>query len=212
MLKKTSTPWYFTPGEINGKLSRITICEVISSFDGCIKPVDGDESAQNIIHIADTDGRITSSIYIADTYGSSDELCTRIEFESAAFARATDYKRAVCAVLPALPKQLCLASDNLPDSYISDKLTDLFDSLKKAGAEIFISAADSVTPAIEKTSAGTSVLCGSIGFDTLGLGGRFDYNNSLRGGVLLSLSLRRADYTDAEVKYIYAADLGLTKR
>ena len=212
ILNKTSTPWCFTPGKLTGKLSRITVCEVISSFDGCILPTDGDEVAHKVVHIGDTNGRVTSSIYIADLFGSAEDLCARIEFDSAAFARATDYKRAVTAILPALPKQLCAASDKLPGSYVSDKLTDIFDSLEKAGSDVYVCAADPINPAVEKTDLARVALCGSIGFDSLGLGGRFDYNNSLRGGVLLTLSLRRADYTEAEISYIYAADLGLTKR
>lgn len=212
ILENASIPWCFTPGEISGKLSRITVCEVISSYSGCILPIDGKVSEGGVVHIGDASGKVTSSIYICDTFGSADPLCSKIEFDATAFARASDHVRTVTAILPAIPKQLSRASDNFSEAYVSDKLTDLFDSLERSGAGVYICAADTVNPTIERTDHGLAALCGSIGFDSLGLGGRFDYNNSRRGGVLLTLSPRRADYTEAEISYIYAADLGLNKR
>lgn len=48
---------------------------------------------------------------------------------------------------------------------------------------------------------------GSIGYDSPGLGGRFAYNNSLRGGVLLTFARDEANGIALAVEYILAADL-----
>lgn len=50
-------------------------------------------------------------------------------------------------------------------------------------------------------------LTGSLDFESPGLGGRFELNNSLRGGVLSTVSDGKIS-----LRYVYAADLGVTGR
>ncbi len=212
ILEKANTPWCFTPGNLSSSLPRITVCEVISSFPGCIRPIEGNESAAYSLTVANSEGIVTASIYIGDTFDDCSALCDLIEADSALYARASSYKRSITAILPALTDQLYDSVEELPGAYISDQLYDLYDSLKAVSADTFVCAADSVSTSIVEYSDGTLALCGSIGFDSHGLGGRFDYNNSLRGAVLLSITAHRADYSEAELSYIYAADLGLCER
>ncbi len=212
ILEKTSTPWCFTPGSLGGSLPRITVCEVISSFPGCVRPIEGNEAAAFSLTVASPEGIVTASIYIGDTFDDCAALCDKIEEESKLYARASSYERSVTAILPALTSQILDASEELPGAYVSKELYDLYDSLKAAGAETFVCAADSVSTSIIEYADGTLALCGSIGFSSHGLGGRFDYNNSLRGGVLLTVTSHRAGHSEAELSYIYAADLGLTER
>lgn len=212
ILAKTNTPWCFTPGTPGGKLPRVTVCEVISSFPGCIRPMQGYEAAAFSLTVANSDGIVTASIYIADTFDDCSVLCDVIEAENKLYARASSYKRSVSAILPALPQQLYDAADGLDEEYVEDKLYDLFDTLGSSGADSFVCASDSVNTSIIDCIEGSIALCGSIGFKAHGLGGRFDYNNSLRGGVLMTVTARRANYSESELSYIYAADLGLNER
>lgn len=210
ILAKTSTSWCFTPGELSGNLPRVTVCEVISSFPGCIKKISG--GASYSVTVSNSQGIVTASIYVADVYASSNELCDLIETETKLFARASDYKRTISAILPAPAKQIATSAEGIKSEYISSALSDVCDSLMLAGADTFICAADPTSPALINCSLGNVALCGSIGFDQIGIGGRFEYNHSLRGGVLLTLDFRRAGYTEAAISYVYAADLGLTER
>lgn len=210
ILAATDTPWCFTPGSLSGTLPLITVCEVISSFDGCIRPVSGNGDTSYALTVANSDGIVTASIYIGDVLSS--DLCEKIEADTALYARASSYKRQITAILPALAPQIISKTEGLPDGYTSKELSDVYDSLVCAGADAFICAADSLSTAILEYADGKLALCGSIGFDSHGLGGRFDYNNSLRGSVLVKITSHRADYADAELSYIYAADLGLCER
>lgn len=210
ILDKTSTPWCFTPGELSGDIPRVTVCEVISSFPGCIKKLT--DGASYSVTVANSSGTVTASIYVADVYASASDLCDLIESESKLFARASSYKRSVSAILPAWAKQLASSAEGIPTEYVSSALSDVCDSLILAGADHFICAADPASPTIISCSAGKVALNGSIGFDQLGIGGRFEYNHSLRGGSLLTLEYRRAGYTEAALSYVYAAEFGLTER
>jgi hypothetical protein len=210
ILSKTSTPWCFTPGELSGNIPRVSVCEIISSFPGCIKKIT--DGASYSVTVANTKGIVIGSIYVADVYASSNDLCDLIEKETKLFARASDYKRSISAILPAPAKQIALSAEGIDSKYVSYALSDVCDSLLIAGVDSFICAANPASPAIIKCSLGNIVLNGSVGFDQLGIGGRFEYNHSLRGGSLLTLDIRRAGYTEAVLSYIYAAELGLTER
>lgn len=210
VLEKTSTPWCFTPGELSGDIPRVTVCEIISSFPGCIKKIA--EGASYSVTVANTKGIVIGSIYVADVYTASNDLCDLIEKETELFARASDHKRSISAILPAPAKQIALSAEGVESKYVSSALSDVCDSLILAGADSFICSADPASPAILSCSLGDVVLNGSVGFDQIGIGGRFEYNHSLRGGSLLTLDVRRAGYTEAVLSYVYAADLGLTER
>lgn len=212
ILKETNTPWCFIPGILSGNIPRITLCEVISSFDGCLRPISGDESASFSLTVANSKGIVTASIYIADTYDNNSSLCEIIEKDSKLYSRASSYPRSVTAIFPAVAEQIYTSTEDISEGFAAEELTDVFDSLSAVGADSFICVADSISTSIIDCEEGTVALCGSIGFTYHGLGGRFDYNNSLRGGVLLSLTPHRSDYTETDMKYIYAADLGLNER
>lgn len=211
ILKKTETPWCFTPGELSGELPRIVVCEVVSSFDGCLRSFKGDSSVTYSLTVANTAGEVTASIYVGDTYDASEVLCVLIETDAKLYGRASDYDRAVIGVFPAIPEQLS-SLDDVCEEYVSDKLTDLYDAFLAAGGSTIISAADPAHPFIIDHKDGTLALCGSIGFSARGLGGRFDYNNSIRGGLLLTLTPHRSGYYTVKNTYTFAADLGLTER
>lgn len=212
VLAQTGTQWCFTPGELTGTLERITVCEVISSFEGCIRPIDGSEEAAYAITVANSDGIVTASIYVGDTYGSCAALCDKIEADSALYARASSYNRSITAILPAVSKQIYSSAEDIPEGYLSENLSDLYDSLSAAGVDSIICAADPASPKLITYSGGNLALGGSVGFNSRGLGGRFDYHHSMRGGMLLTLDIRRANYTEAKLSYIYAEELGLTER
>lgn len=212
ILARTNTPWCFTPGALTGSLERITVCEVISSFDGCIRPVEGNEAAAFAITVANSDGIVTASIYVGDTFDTCSALCDKIEADAKLYARASSYDRTVTAVLPAISEQIYNSVEDIAPWYVSNSLSDLYDSLTAVGVDTVICTAEPAQPCIIEYSGGQLALCGSIGFDARGLGGRFDYHNSIRGGMLLTLDIRRANYTENKLSYIYAAELGLTER
>ena len=212
ILKKTDTPWCFTPGNLSGALPRITVCEVISSFPGCLRKLSGERDAAFSLTVANSQGVVTSSIYVGDTFGNNTLLCEMIEKDDELYGRASAYKRSVTAILPALPKQIHDECDGISDSHVSKSLFDLYDSLIAAGADSFICVSEPTESSVIKFEEGTVGLCGSIGFDAQGLGGRFEYNHSLRGAILLTLTPHRAEYSLSEISYIYAADLGLCER
>ena len=211
ILAKTDTPWCFTPGTLSGALPRIVVCEVISSFEGCLRSFKGDGAVTYSLTVANSAGVVTASIYVGDVYDTSESLCELIEADAKLYDRASDYERAVIAVLPAIPAELSTLEDVCAE-YASDKLTDLYDSFTAAGGDHLVCAADPAHPLVIEHSDGTLALCGSIGFSARGLGGRFDYNNSIRGGMVLTLTPHRAGYTTASSSYSFAADLGLTER
>ena len=212
ILAKTDTKWCFTPGELTGTLERITVCEVISSFEGCIRPIDGSKSASFAITVANTEGVVTASIYVGDTFDSCSELCDMIEADSKLYGRASSYNRSITAILPAVSQQIYTSAEDVPMGYLSKNLSDLYDTLTAVEADTFICMADPAHPSVIEYSGGQLGLCGSVGFDSKGLGGRFDYHHSIRGGMLLTLDIRRANYTENKLSYIYAAELGLTER
>ena len=212
ILAKTGTPWCFTPGALSGTLPHVTVCEVISSFDGCLRKLSGERDAAFGLTVANSQGVVTSSIYIGDTFGNNALLCELIENDTELYGRASSYKRSITAILPAVPKQISDACEDVSDAYISKSLYDLYDSLTAAGADSFICAAGATESAVVDFSAGTAAFCGSVGFDSQGLGGSFNYNHSLRGGIILNLTPHRAEYSLSEISYIYAADLGLCER
>ena len=211
ILKKNNVPWCFTPGNLSGDLPRIVVCEVISSFDGCIRQFKGDSSVTYSLTVANTSDEISATIYVGDVYDTSEALCELIEADAKLYARASNLERTVIGIFPAIPEALSSLGD-VSAFYTSDKLTDLYDSFIAAGGNTLICAADPAHPIVIQHEGGTLALCGSIGFSSRGLGGRFDYNNSIRGGMLLTLTPHRAGYTTAKFTYLLAADLGLTER
>ena len=212
VLKKTDTPWCFTPGNLSGTLPRVTVCEVISSFDGCIRKISGERDAAFGLTVANSKGVVTSSIYVGDTFGNNALLCELIENDTELYERASSYKRSITAILPALPKQIFDACEDVSDEYVSKSLYDLYDSLTAAGADSFICVSGATDCSVLEFEGGKVGFCGSVGFDSRGLGGRFDYNHSLRGAQMLTLTPRRAEYSLTGISYIYAADLGLCER
>ncbi len=211
ILAESGTPWCFTPGELSGALPRIVVCEVISSFEGCLRSFKGDGAVTYSITAANSAGDVTASIYVGDVYDTSESLCELIESDSRLYERASDHERAIIGVFPAIPVQLSSLEDVCAE-YASDKLTDLYDAFVAAGGDTLICAADPAHPLTIEHENGALALCGSIGFSVRGLGGRFDYNNSIRGGMLITLTPHRAGYTTAKSAYTFAADLGLTER
>ncbi len=211
-LKKTDTPWCFTPGELTGGLPRITVCQVISSFEGCIKKLDGRSAGAYALTVANSAGIVTASIYVADTFDGNSALCERIEADEALYARASDYKRAVISVMPAVSAQLAASAEDIDNELVSDKLTDVYDALAAAKCSVFICKGSPVSPSLIDFEGGRLALCGSVGFDSQGPGGRFDYNNSLRCAVMLTVEPHRAEYSDAALGTVLAADYGLNKR
>ena len=212
ILKKTNTPWCFTPGNLSGTLSRVTVCEVISSFPGCIRKLSGERDAAFGLTVANSNGVVTSSIYVGDTFGNNALLCELIEKDTELYGRASSYKRSITAILPAIPQQIYDACEDVNSQYVSKSLYDLYDSLIAAGADSFICVSDATECSVVKFAGGSVGFCGSVGFDSQGLGGRFDYNHSLRGALMLTLTPHRAEYSLTEISYIYAADLGLCER
>ena len=211
ILAESNIPWCFTPGNLSGTLPRIVVCEVISSFEGCLRQFKGDGAVTYSLTVANSAGEVTATIYVGDIYDTSEALCGLIEADDNLYSRASDHERAVIGVFPAIPEQLSTLEDVCAE-YTSDKLTDLYDSFVAAGGSTLICAADPAHPFTVSHIGGTLALCGSIGFSARGLGGRFDYNNSIRGASLLTLTPHRAGYTTAKASYVYAADLGLTER
>lgn len=212
VLKKTNTPWCFTPGNLSGAIPRITVCQVISSFEGCIHPISGRESEAFSITVANTEGIVTASIYVADIFDSNGTLCQKIEADSALCRRASSYERAVIAVMPAVSDQIYTLSEGIAKDYVSDKLADLYDALTAAECKYFICAADSISPSIMDIESGRLALCGSIGFDSAGPVGRFDYNNRLRCAISVNIEARRAGYSEVALGYFCASELGLNER
>ena len=212
VLKKADIPWCFTPGALSGTLPRVTVCEVISSFPGCIRKLSGERDAAFGLTVANSKGVVTSSIYVGDTFGNNALLCELIENDTELYGRASSYKRSITAILPAIPKQICDACEDISEEFVSKSLYDLYDSLTAAGADSFICTSDATDCAVLEFEGGVVGFCGSVGFDSQGLGGRFDYNHGLRGALMLTLTPHRAEYSLSELSYIHAADLGLCER
>ncbi len=203
-LAKTNTPWCFTPGTLSGTLPRVTVCEVISSFPGCIRKISGDDSSGFSITVGDGKGSVCATVYVGDGKG---DLAALIASDSALYERAGETDRQMIAVLPALAPKMLNSAQGLTADKVSAELGDVYDALLTAGADTFICAASPIAPSIIEYSEGTLYICGSVGFDSQGLGGRFDYNHSLRCGLLLTIGTG-----DNAIRCIYAADLGLNER
>ena len=209
LLEEYSLSYYFTVGDRSGSaLGRDTVCEVISSYGNCLNPTDGDESSAFAFALTDSAGNPTALVAIGDTFGDNLAFCDLIESHYALLRRATEADIAVIAVLPALTTQVNAVLPSLSPAYTSGALTDLYDSLTYINADAIVCAASP----LDVAGTGNIYLSGSIGFDSKGLGGRFDYHNGKRGAISITLEARRSAYTETTVSYIFTAELGLNER
>lgn len=211
ILTERNVPWLFLPGHLeNSALPRVTVCEVISSFDGCLLNITGTDEVGMVLRVNDEKGVATSLVVFADTETDMYALCDIIENDIPLLNRLTGRLPSVTAFSPSLPA--CL--DKIVDGEeVCDDLTDLYDCLDAMGKSTFVCSTSPTAFGTHETEDGSTVaLCGSLGFDSLGLGGRFEYNNSQRCALLVSIENRRSTAASIHLKYIMAADLGLTER
>ena len=106
---------------------------------------------------------------------------------------------------------LSSGSSELIRTKVEGEITGLYDAAVAAGISCFVSSGAPENTGVVSDGSISCAAAGSVGFEGKGLGGRFEYNNSLRGGVLITLK-----YADGEsafaAKYVYTADLGVNQR
>lgn len=211
ILCERDIPWMFMPGDLKSShLSRITVLEVISSFDGCLLPLEADDTVEYVLTVNDADGMPSAMVIFADTGADMYALCDIIEADIPLYARLIDREIPLLAFMPSLPS--CL-TETIVGGESNSALTDLYNCLIENGAEFIVcSTSPTVSRSYTHASGTTVSLCGSLGFDAPGLGGRFEYNNSERCSLLLSLEIRRSTAADISLRRLIARELGLNMR
>lgn len=159
--------------------------EVVASTDGCIGRGDG-----SLIEIGM--GEAVGGIWLIGERGEAALGAAEALISGSDTADAT----------------LCIVTTGdvgNPDE--DDDTAEVFDRLAAAGVSVIVDCAGNGETDIASGSV-TVAAAGSIGYESPGLGGRFAYNNSLRGGVLLTFS-RNEDGSGikADVEYILVSEL-----
>lgn len=98
---------------------------------------------------------------------------------------------------------------NMIASIISGKSS--FEQMVSAGLKCVVTCGDSGDTGVSVDDGVIFAAAGSVGFEAPGRGGSFSYNNSLRGGLLVTLG-GTAGAGEFTAKYIYTADLGVNER
>lgn len=98
---------------------------------------------------------------------------------------------------------------NIIAATISGK--SLFEQMVSAGLRCVVACGDSGDTGVSVDDGVIFAAAGSVGFEAPGCGGSFSYNNSLRGGLLVTLG-GTAGAGEFTAKYIYTADLGVNER
>jgi hypothetical protein len=195
MLALRSASFIFTLSE-SETLPDVMLCEVISSMDNCIGGGDG------VYTVRHESGEPLTAI-IASSNGeedSTDGVVAAIAELTPFWKSSTGKKFPLLAVFPDAPDGLCrtataLSARGTPTPDASESTAAVLNAALTAGADHLICGGsknsygvaeklldtlpDGYTAALSPRMA----LCGAIGYNEEGLGGRFELHNSLRGGV-----------------------------
>lgn len=234
VLDGAGVQWCINLGENDSGEMRILECEVITEQPGCITPpgicTASVLSSTGTIIINNSDGTEAGALFLVDCgdtrlYSSGCDMITGMSellVRSSGSTVSDGFVTISSCTLPQLADALNNTAADYPDIVAYTSFTapgaegsgDIFDASLAAGTTNFIcgsgttSTGTASVPCVGVENGLTVGLCGSLGFDSPGLGGRFDLNNSLRGGILLTLEIRRAGYSVTDMKYLYAALLG----
>ena len=86
-----------------------------------------------------------------------------------------------------------------------------FEQMVSAGLKCVVACGDSGDSGVSVDDGVIFAAAGSVGFEAPGRGGSFSYNNSLRGGLLVTLG-GTAGAGKFTAEYIYTAGLGVNER
>ena len=181
--------------------------EITGAARNGVRAAGRDETAYTLF--TDADGSPLGVFVNAglDSLTSSDKVCERLSLLLAAVNRAADGVPSAI-LLPALPAS-CVADAGFavtafdPDAELnllgnwerfSDSRADAVYAAAKDGGVPVISffAGYNNSGVIRIPDSGTTIaLCGSLGFESPGVGGQFRLNNALRGGTLILFVLGR---------------------
>lgn len=208
--------WNFIPMSAktaDGGLSAVTVNEVVASRAGCIG-MSGDAALVEI-----KSDRTLGGIWLIG--GDTAESVSGIAEKIAAGRSTTDGAPTVLITsgIPADEIKTAGAVHGNASSAGSEQAIELPDgnevgTLRRiiaAGVACIVESDGSGEVGSTMEGSATLISAGSVGFESPGLGGRFEYNNSLRGGVLITLDCTGGG-EGFRAKYIYTADLGANER
>lgn len=231
ILSAHGTPWCFTLSN-KEDLPPETIADILPTLTGCLNSSFRNGSAGSLI-VLTYENEISAAMLIADTVDMNSErsgaFFSRINAQLGLLRRAGSENTSICAVLPGvLPTLAALISDATSVSgeyninsdlfrYMLPAGTELLDTCVELGINTFFSLSGTTDSGYASYShpSGTTVntfFCGSIGFSYPGIGGKFETNNSLRGGILADLSKLRSGNAPLCVQRLTAADIGANKK
>lgn len=197
--------------EEDSSLPASMINEVLTARRGCISAADG----STFIAVTDSEGVPHGGLWLVGKSTDTAELRAELEESSALMSSA--YGKTVPGVmvsdgaLEGAAELLSSGSSELIRTKVEGEITGLYDAAVAAGISCFVSSGAPENTGVVSDGSISCAAAGSVGFEGKGLGGRFEYNNSLRGGVLITLKYADGESTFA-AKYVYTADLGVNQR
>ncbi len=204
--------WSFIPkgdGTCAGALPASMINEVVSARSGCAAI----HSESSLITITDAAGFPMGGLWLVGDGADSEALRADLEKNSSLLYTAAG--KAVPGVMisdGALDKSADMLNSNRPDGIrteVVSKIAGVYEAATQAGISCFVSSEAPENTGYVSSDGVICAVAGSVGFEGAGLGGRFEYNNSLRGGTVLTLNYSNGSF---EAKYVYTADLGVNHR
>ena len=231
VLSAHGTPWCFTLSD-KEDLPHETIADILPDLPGCLNGSCRNGSVGSLL-VLTYESEIYTAMLIADTVDLDSErsgaFFSRINSQFGLLRRAESENTSLCAVLPGvLPTLAALMSDATSVSgeydvnsdlfrYMLPAGTDLLDTCMELGINTFFSFSGTADSGYASYShpSGTTVntfFCGSIGFSYPGIGGKFELNNSLRGGILADLYKLRSGNAPLCVRRITASEIGANKK
>lgn len=231
LLSDNGTPWCFTLSD-REELPRETIADILTDMPGCLNRAYQNGSAGSLLALTYNDDPF-AAVLITDpvdlTSERSASFCSRVSTQIEVLKRAGSGTPSLCAVLPGvLPALAALISDKDAVSgeyeinsdispYILPSDVELPDLYAQLGINTFFSFSGTADGGYASYSdpSGTKIntfFCGSIGFSYPGIGGKFEVNNSLRGGILADLSKLRSDNAHLCVRRLTASEIGANKK
>lgn len=207
-LNERGISWSFLPKAVTegdgGGLPGSMINEVLGTREGCVAPT----GSTSLLMLSDAKGKTVGSVWMTGEGAAetSEKLSAELEKGREALGE-TDGDVPGALIAADLPE--FVASEGTGET----SGASVFDTAVSEGITCFVAASSEGRTDSVSSGSITCVFAGSVGYSKNGLGGRFEYNNSMRGGVLLTLvpqSGERKSYFNAE--YVYTADLGMNSR
>lgn len=212
LLAERDIAWSFIPADEDSALPATMINEVLLSKSGCMA-VSADRSATIV---ATRDGVPFGALWLISKEASGDALCAELKESAATLALAADGTVPGAIISGAVTCEAAALLEESEDVELraghDAEIAGLYETAAECGVECFAAADDPLNVGVTEKDGISVALAGSIGYESEGPGGRFEYNHSLRGALVLTLSCDENGRSGFDIRYLYASELGADQR